>query len=644
MKTIINITFLFFSAFAVIAQTSITPLSYNSKQTKNNPSNARINNFQVIDTLTLPFLDDFSSSTTAPDTTLWENTGGVYINNHYTNNAPTKNTASFDGIKEDGFPYVFPTNSTSSLSITGNTDYLISKPINIEEFDSTNNLAFSFFWQMGGNHEYIFPDLSKGDFMKLFFYNADSNWVQVWPITAEDSNSVLDFKNGDEFEFKFLPITDSSFFHAGFKFKFQTNGILTGNWSMWQVDYVMLDTNRTDQNIQDFAFSGQVSSLLKGFSAVPYNQFVTNPQSFLNDSITATYNTIANENNFRDSLNTVVFDDQTEIINSTDLFAITIAGNSSTNIISAIDKDEIINYVTTKQDKNTSLNYSLELLGSDQVELIESNDIVRNSNYISDYIAYDDGTPEASIEVSFDAYGQAAYQFDLVSRDTLTAIYIQWAKAGQDISGSTVNIKVWKALKGINGATEDIEVLKNVSVIDYNEDLNGFTRIDLNRQLILEPGIFYVGWEQYSPEKIIKVATDMSQNNMSKWYESNNNNNLSWSNPNLSEVYGSPLIRPKFGFGNSSGMGPVGLEKEFVRRGIHELEIYPNPANETLTIEGQFNSIKIYNLTGGIIWETNFSEDQTKHEIITSDFPEGLYIIEASNKEKHHSKRLTITH
>lgn len=641
MKTIINILFLFFSVFTVLAQTSIAPLSYNQNQIKSTPSNARLNSSQIIDTLKLPFIDDFSSSTTTPDTTLWENTGGVYINNHYTNNAPTKNTASFDGIKEDGFPYVFPTNSTSSLSITGNTDYLISKPINIEEFDSTNNLAFSFFWQMGGNHEYIFPDLSKGDFMKLFFFNADSNWVQVWPITSEDSNSVLDFKNGDDFEYKFLPITDSSYFHAGFKFKFETHGILTGNWSMWQVDYVMLDTNRTDQNIQDFAFSGQVSSLLKGFSAIPYNQFVSSPESFINDTISAIYNTIANENNFRDSLNTVVFDDQTEIINNTSLFAITIAGNSSTNIKSAIDKDEIINYVTTKQDRNTSLDYSLELLGSDQVELIESNDIVRNSNYISDYIAYDDGTPEASIAVSFKAYGQAAYQFDLVSRDTLTAIYIQWSKAGQDISGSTVNIKVWKALKGINGATEDIEILKSVSVIDYNEDINGFTRIDLNQQLILEPGVFYVGWEQYSPEKIIKVATDMSQNNMDKFYQLNNS---TWSNPNLSEVYGSPLIRPKFGYGNSSGMGPVGLEKEFVRRGVHELEIYPNPANETLTIEGQFNSIKIYNLTGGIVWETSFTEDQTKHEIITSDFPEGLYIIEASNKEKYNSKRLTITH
>ena len=642
MSPFIN-TFLFslFTSINIFAQVSVNPLFENRAQQQIAPTNARIQSTQTIDTLSLPFLDDFSTSTISPDTNLWENNGGVYINNHYSNNAPTINTASFDGINTDGFPYVFPTNSSSSLSITGNTDYLISKPIDLKDIDSSNNLAFSFFWQMGGNHSYIFPDLTKGDYLKLYFYNSEGKWDQVWPITNEDSTTILNFESGDEFKLKHIPITDTSFFHAGFKFKFESHGILTGNWSMWQIDYIYLDTNRISDNIQDFAFSGQVSPLLKGYSAIPYNQFITNPETYINDTITAKYNTIADENNFRDSLNTTIFDDPFEIINNTSLFAITIAGNSSTTIKSAIDKNEIIDYVTTKNEKNTNLDYGLELLGSDQVELIGTNDVVRNTHYISDYIAYDDGTPEAALSVAFGGYGQAAYQFELATKDTLTAIYIQWSRAGQDISGSSINLKVWKTLKGINGATEDNELVRNQFIIDYSNDLNGFSRIDLHQQLILEPGIFYIGWEQYSPEKEIKVALDMSVDNMDKFFHYKSS---TWSNPNPLLASGSPLIRPKFGFGNSAGMGTVGLEKEFVRRGFNDLEIYPNPANEQLTIEGRFNSIKIYNLTGGIVWETSFSEDQTKHELITSDFPEGLYIIEASNNEKSLSRRLTITH
>lgn len=640
MKTVFNFTFILFSTLNIYAQVSIKPLTYNQSQINSTPSNARVQSTQIIDTLSLPFIDDFSSSTITPDTLLWENKGGVYINNHYTNNAPTINTASFDGIKDDGFPYVFPKNSTSSLSVTGNTDYLTSKPINLEGLDSSNNLAFSFFWQMGGNHKHVFPDLTKGDYLKLSFFNADSNWVQVWP-TDSDTTSLQDFKDGDEFQYEFIPVVDSSYFHAGFKFKFETHGILTGNWSMWQVDYVLLDTNRIDDNVQDFAFSGNISSLLKGYSAIPYNQFITNPTNYINDTISASYNTIADDNNFRDSLKTTVIDDQIEIINNTSLFAIQIAANSSTTIKSNVNKNEIVDYVTSKNEHNINLDYTLELTGGDQIELIKSNDIVKNSNYISDYIAYDDGTPEASLAVSFGGYGQAAYQFELEARDTLTAVYIQWSRAGQDISGSSINLKVWKTLKGINGATEDVELVKNLNIIDYSEELNGFSRVNLHQELILEPGIFYIGWEQYSPEKEIKIGIDMSIDNMDKFYQYQSS---TWSNPNPLLAWGSPLIRPKFGYGKSYGMGAVGLDREITRRGFNNLEIYPNPANNEVIIEGQFSSLKMYNLTGGIVWETSFSEDQNKLEINTSDFPEGLYIIEASNSENSYSKRLTITH
>ena len=68
------------------------------------------------------------------------------MNNNYAVNPPSVNVATFDGLKEDGFPYVFPVSSPNSTSPSprGETDYLISKPINISDFDAFRILPLVF--------------------------------------------------------------------------------------------------------------------------------------------------------------------------------------------------------------------------------------------------------------------------------------------------------------------------------------------------------------------------------------------------------------------------------------------------------------------------------------------------------------------
>ena len=88
-------------------------------------------------------------------------------------------------------------------------------------------------------------------------------------------------------------------------------------------------------------------------------------------------------------------------------------------------------------------------------KFLETNDSISEINYLSNYFAYDDGTPEGGIALEKGGYFKVAYEFEMKTRDTLTAIYIYWTRAGYDISGTTINVKIWKSLPGVHGATAE---------------------------------------------------------------------------------------------------------------------------------------------------------------------------------------------
>ena len=603
------------------------------------------------DTLSLPFIDDFSTSSVDPDTLLWMDEGNTYINNHFPINHPTINVATFDGTKKNGFPYVFPKVAASSLTVKGETDYLLSKPINLENLDGTENIAFSFYWQKGAKHEVQAPSLEKGDSLKLYFLNSSDQWIQVWPADSLDRVAITNYKIGDPFAYKFINITDTSFLHSAFQFKFQSTGVLTGNWSIWSVDYIYLNTNRTTQTVQDFGFSKQLSSLLDNFYSVPYTQFSDNPQAYISDNITTTYNNITNEENFRDkTIYTIsdTYNNNKTLIDSTRVPTSIgdvgkLAGNTSYEVISNINKQPIIDHVNNSSETNIVLDYTITLSG-DQIELLKTNDIIKSKNYISNYFAYDDGTAEATMEVANGGYILVAYEFDLKVQDTLTSVFFQWSRSGYDLSGVAFNLMVWKAIKGIDGASKDELLIRVPTVIAYdNEGISQYSRVNLSSQLILQPGKFYVGWESNSTDKLIKLGIDLSKDNSKKLFQYQEN---SWTNPNEKLFTGTPMIRPMFGYNSPEGMNAVGLEERYYpeRRGITDLQVYPNPANNKVTIEGNYLSLKIYSLTGEIIWEKEFGSEETKYDLQTSSFPEGMYIVEARGKDKTYSKRLTITH
>ena len=71
--------------------------------------------------------------------------------------------------------------------------------------------------------------------------------------------------------------------------------------------------------------------------------------------------------------------------------------------------------------------------------------------------------------------------------------------------------------------------------------------------------------------------------------------------------------------------------------------VYPNPANEKITVEAQnIETVSIVNVMGQKVYETSVNSD--KIEIDVNDFPTGIYMINVVTDEYETAKRISIVH
>lgn len=88
---------------------------------------------------------------------------------------------------------------------------------------------------------------------------------------------------------------------------------------------------------------------------------------------------------------------------------------------------------------------------------------------------------------------------------------------------------------------------------------------------------------------------------------------------------------------NNSGLG---LEED----NLHELLVYPNPSNGIVYIKTEQNSdasIKVFDVTGKIIYETNFSNTEL-FELNLTNQSKGIYTIQVQLEQSVYTKKLVI--
>ena len=196
-----------------------TIISYNLKH-----SREPIRTFSYPDTLSLPFVEDFSRDGIYATSDLWLDSG-AFINSTFCDNPVTVGVATFDGIDKFGNRY-------STSTARQYCDTLTSKPIRLAFAASLpdTTIWMSFYYQPQGLG--IAP--ASQDSMLLLFKDSTGTWNRVWNKTGTTKQP---------FQRVFIHVNDGKYFFDGFQVRFMNYGPPNKNSDHW--NYACADCSKT---------------------------------------------------------------------------------------------------------------------------------------------------------------------------------------------------------------------------------------------------------------------------------------------------------------------------------------------------------------------------------------------------------------
>ena len=247
-------------AHSVLGQDEIKPLYANSILAK---QAEQLKSFKKPKdtTLNLPFVEDFSTSNYYPNEKKWQD-NAVFVNANFSVNAPTIGVATFDGLNHRGYPY----NDQGKVRPVY-CDNLTSQFIDLSSYSNSDSVYMSFFFQAKGLGEN--PENVDSLILQFKWKQDTIDWQTVWSI-----NGGADTIANPSFNEIMVWINDTgyNYFHDEFQFRFRNYGNPTGALDHWNVDYVIVDANRskTATYINDFALYQKPNYLTKTFTSMPF--------------------------------------------------------------------------------------------------------------------------------------------------------------------------------------------------------------------------------------------------------------------------------------------------------------------------------------------------------------------------------------
>lgn len=553
----------------LIAQETVVPLLNNPVIIKERAKYSE-ENFKALtavtaigDTLSLPFIDDFSHTGIFPEAARWTDST-VFINSDFPVNPPTIGVATFDGINKFGGQY------NPSLTSYGVADTLTSKPIDLN-FPNDTSIWLSFFLQPQG----LGSNMQVRDSIYLEFFGSDSAWHFAW--SKKGSTTSLPFAQ------TMINIRDSIYLFSGFRFRFLNKASLYAMHDQWNLDYVRLDTGRSAADtviVNDVAFVKRGLSTLKKYQSVPYPHYK-------NDSCAVMEATkkilLRNLDTVSVSVNHhMEFLDQNLFIDFTTI-PVSVSINASDTISNPINFSPFCFPVNNAED---SLLYYVRNIKTNP-DNNAANDTLLERQEMYNYYAYDDGTAEWGYGIVGPVGSQIAYKFDLLMGDTLRAIQMRFVYGNTNVSLSLFNIVMWSSVIPANGQT----VLLYSQHPYYEDTINGFHTYRLDNPVYIPGGIVYIGWEQLD-NSFLNIGLDKNINSNANMFF-----NVSGNFQN-SSIAGSWMIRPVFGK-ELPGVASVGN----VIAAENKISVYPNPASDFILIKnnsatGEKFFFRMFDVTG----------------------------------------------
>jgi len=619
------------------------------------PASART---QQTGPLVLPFFDDFSKPLAGgayADTLLWEQSYSVRINDGMAIHPPTINVATFDGLDSASLAY-----NPNEILLTGYTDQLVSRPIDLSEnqisIAERGGIYLSFFYQWQGNVEA--PD--EKDFLEIGFRNAEQNgWETVLTISPREGADATVFYD------TIIAVSGEQFFHDAFQFRIRSFGRLSGPYDTWHVDYVYMNKGRNldDMSFPDRALSTQLGPLFGKYMAIPRDHF------FSNEQMSPPTFEIQNMKNVEASINfrTEGFFSSTDHetgtttthqaviskatpINITDnvLFAYE---HRSVRMDTLPDIHDPLQFPNDPAIDSTLIRLTIALQTRDDIPFnktapiepdstgdytqnyapirFTTNDTLSADYVLADYFAYDDGVAEYSAGL-IEAGDLVAYAFEIdttyaLKQDTLIGFDIYFPPYAI-ASNQTVDFFIYHEDPGNPGFPGE-QWLRIPSKAVRRQGLNQFQRVEFLPALLINEKRFYIGWQQPAVGQVM-VGLDMSNDTGDNIFV---NTNGTWYQND--EVTGSLMLRPVFGKGIIDAS--VGVEEEAASG------LYPNPSQGIFYIEGYVHDLRIFSLTGQ---EIGFDSSvlQGRMEIRVNSNVPGLYLLRYRDGAVLRSRKIVI--
>lgn len=505
---------------------------------------------------------------------------------------------TFDGLDENGKSYELGSNTADYA------DYLTTKPIDLSSKIISDSVYLSFLYQSGGYGE--MPDST--DSLILEFYNTTlDKWEWKWSSSGKS--------NYNEFKIGHILLNDLKYFKKGFKFRFKNYGQKSGGFDHFNLDYVNLRSlsGYQDTLFKDFAWIYPVNSLLKDYTSVPWDHLKNNNINKITDNKEINIRNGSNipENNSLPG--------KIEIFHNNNL-------ESSTQILGYALSNSSLNYAprtnyTSIHDFSNSLNFDITKTGVKQSFRIKGtiealfpnfnqNDTISNIQTFENYYSYDDASAEAAYGI-IGKQSNLAVQFTPYESDSLIGIQTCFVESATDVSKKLFLLNIWNDNNGIPGDLIYEDDLYSPRTPMYKDGNNNFhTYYFKNNQKVKVDGKFYIGWRQFDSERL-NIGFDKNLINNEKNFYSLDKG-ASWIN---SEVKGTIMIRPVFSTAMDIELGLIENNNE-----MKKIIIFPNPTNDIVNIEGEFDFIEIYTIEGKLI------KTLTENKIDITSYNSGIYL------------------
>ncbi len=565
---------LIFSVRAQIVEIPLTKKNTVQKPLINAPLSESTQNIQ-----SLPFWDDFSTSYLWPDSSKWINAENVRISNSTGINAPTLNVAVFDGVDAFGSPY------NANTLINGKSDSLTSCLIDLSQLgnDQADSVYLSFFWQLNGRGE--IPE--ENDSIVLEAKGPDNTWTRIWSQKGGIANENTEFRQ----ELIKIP---QSLWHAEFQFKFQAYTNLTGPFDTWLIDYIFLNKSRSTIDIAylDRALTRRPSFLTAPYTAMPTEQFFSDPQKYVTETNSEFYNLnrVFQPIQYSTIVRELLSGSEIERLNDA-ILANPLPGaferrefTSPALNSTLLDPNADSLFLETSYFINSGDTYFIENIDANGDTTFafnvdyRVNDTVKMVTVLKDYYAYDDGQPDFAAGIN-QRGGQLAYRFFAEERALLTHVDINFPLTQQ--AGQPIQLFVRNEL---DNDPESVLYQNSYSVL-RSEGIGDMRSYELDTPIYVQD-TFFIGFIQATNE-FLAVGLDKHNDSGSEMFY---NVSGQWQ-PN-EFVEGSFLMRPRF---------DKEIARNFPNQGgeaIADINIFPNPSTGRFYIPGEVKQVQVFDNYG----------------------------------------------